>query len=195
MKFTFKKYIKSLILQYFIFMIFLIFFFVLAIMLLNNNFHKMITIAILIISFIILIYSFFNRIYSVNSTFKNQNKQKLSKIEKELSKPLLSYEDWILTDKYIFLIYNQHFIKYSDIILIDSSIKIRPWYNNIFQIFSYQSKIYLKNGEHYTFKTTLDDKEFTTHFINIIKYRNLNVLIGKKSEFKNQIKEKYNIDI
>lgn len=195
LKFTLKKYIKSSLLQYLLLLTFLIFFFFLTVTLIDNNIYKVITIAILVIIFTTLILSSFYRISSINSYSKKNDTQKLSKLQKELNNSLLSYGDWFLTEEYIFLLYNQRFIEYSDIILIDSSIKIKPWYNNVFKFFSYQTKIYLKNGEHYTFKTTLDDKEFTNNFINIIKHRNLDIFIGKKSEFKNQIKEIYNIEI
>lgn len=180
MNFTFQKYKKSLIPQYLLLIICIISFSILIIFHFKNNINKFIILLIINIYLIITIKKLLNRYISINQFLNNNSKEKLKQLEKELNKSLIIYNNWFLTEKYIFVLSNQEFIEYNEIVSIKSSTKIRLWYRNILHMISYQAKIILKNKKSYTFEVSYEDKQFIDEFINIIKHRNFDLLVNQK---------------
>ena len=146
---------------------------------------------------IILVIAFINSYqkYCLLKSFINKkNIGQIEEIEQEVNKSLLKYSDWVLTEKYIFYLEKLKIIKYSDIILIEIGIKLKISSGRT-NSFGEKVTIYLKNGIKYTLNIPFIDDIYLERFVEIIKYRNPNIFIGRKNKYKEQIKKELNIDI
>ena len=98
-------------------------------------------------------------------------------MEHEFNDSIFRYDNWFMTEKYIFNIDKQVFIKYDEIISIKYGMCIKLFSNN--NQFKYKAVIKLKNNKRYKFESFFLDEKYCERFVEIIKYRNPNVIIKK----------------
>ena len=104
MKFTFKKYIRQLILYDTFITLFIIIFFLL--------FQDTVFILFAILVIFICNINFFRIIYNIKKFLKEQPNDIISKLEKDLSNNYLIYDSWYLTDEYMFSVERLEKINY-----------------------------------------------------------------------------------
>ena len=180
MKFTFKKYTIKLLIYSVLINIFII---VLELLL----FQKNILILILIILFIIDI-NFFKEFYRLGKFIKESSKKNLKKIEYDLSNNYLIYDNWYLTEEYMFSLKKMIKVKYKDIIVVEGGLTFIGGHNNL----GYKQTIYLKNGKNYKLKSSLSSSD-SDIFKEIITKKNSSTYFGViKDYMKVKIKKERN---
>ena len=165
MKFTFKKYIRQLILYDIFISLFIIIFFLL--------FQDIVFLlfAILIISIINI--NFFRIIYKIKKFIKEQPNDIINKLEKDLSNNYLVYDSWYLTDEYMFSVISLEKINYKDIMVVEGGITLVTGKNNL----GYKQTLYLKNGKKYKLKDSITSSS-SEIFTEIIKKKNTSTYFG-----------------
>ena len=134
-------------------------------------------------SFIVILFTFYLIIdfyldyRSLKLFIKKYNLDELKKLEHELNNSIFRYDNWFMTEKYIFNIDKQIFIKYCDIVSIKYGMCVKLLSNN--NQFKYKSVIKLKNNKRYKFESFFLDEKYCKRFVEIIKHRNPNVIIKK----------------
>lgn len=116
MKFTFKKYILKIIIGY---LIAILFFF--GIIYYNSLNNTMFAYDILLFMGGYFLVSMLFKIFLIIIFLKKHSKIEIKKFEKELSNFILKYSDCMLTETYIFLFKTLDYIKYDELICLDSS--------------------------------------------------------------------------
>lgn len=156
MKFTFKKYIRELVLYDILLNLFIVFFFL--------KFEDIIFILFAILMMLICNITFFQTIYKIKKFLKEQSNDKISELEKDLSNNYLIYDSWYLTDEYMFSVEKLEKVYYRDIIVIEGGVALDTGkYNAI----KYKQTVYLKNGEKYKLKSSFSspNSDIFTEFI------------------------------
>ena len=166
MKFTFKKYIRQLILYDTFITLFIIIFFLL--------FQDTVFILFAILVIFICNINFFRIIYNIKKFLKEQPNDIISKLEKDLSNNYLIYDSWYLTDEYMFSVERLEKINYKDIMVVEGWITLVSGRNNNL---GYKQTIYLKNGEKYKPKAPITSSN-SDIFTEFIKGKNSSTYFG-----------------
>lgn len=160
MKFTFKKYIRQLIL----YDIFITLFIIIFCIVIQN------TILIAIIMILICNIIFFRIIKKVKNFLKEQPYDIINKLEKDLSNNYFIYDSWYLTDDYMFSVEKLEKIYYKDIMVIEGGLTLVGGRNNL----GYKRTLYLKNGEKYKLKSSIGSSQ-PNIFTEFIKKKNSSI--------------------
>ena len=186
MKFTFKKHLKELVLQNLFFSLFLILFLILFV-------KNIIGIVFIIYIFLNINIDFIRDICKIKRFIKSQSEQKIIALEKDISSCELVYDDWYLTDEYMFSLKKLKKISYQDIIVIEERFTLMSGYKG--NKVGYKQKLYLKNGEVCKLKSQLTSSN-SDLFKEFILERNPYVYYGIIEDYLKNIenKEKDNIE-
>lgn len=183
MKFTFKKYIVELLIYDLFINIFVV---VLECLIFQKSIITILPLTILLIIDI----NFFKEFHRLKKFIRETPKEKLKKLEYDLSNNYLIYDYWYLTDEYMFSLKELIKIKYKDIIVVEGGIALVSGYNNI----GYKETIYLKNGRTYKLKSSLSSSN-PSLFKEIITKKNSSTYFGIIEDYmkiKNKSKERSN---
>lgn len=175
MKFTFKKYLNKIIMIYS--MIILVLLLISLYFLFENHFVGL-TIILFVIPFVLNCYDYCD---SVKKFVRKNSPEELEKLEKDLTNALLKYNNWFLTEEYIFNIEYQLIIHYDEIVLIEPSWAFIKSHRGGYTI-GQKQVLHLKNGNEYVIKAQLLDGDFDM-FTDIVKQKNHSVFIGNEKDF------------
>ena len=175
MKFNFNKYLKKIIIIYSI--IFLILLFI-SLYFFFEDYFVGLTIILFAIPFALNCYEYCN---SIKKFVRKNSPDEVEKLENDLSNALLKYDNWFLTEEYIFNIEHQLVIHYDEIVLIEPSWDFVNSHRGGYTI-GQKQVLHLKNGNKYVIKAQLLDGDFDM-FTDIVKQKNQNVFIGSKKDF------------
>lgn len=171
MKFTFRKYIRKIMIYDLLISLFILCFFLL--------FDE--KIFILLSIFIILIYNIYciKSISKVKKFVRYSSSKDISKLEKDLSNPYLIYDNWYLTDEYMFSVLELIKINYKEILVVEGGVTLGAGkYNSI----KYKQIIYLKNGKKYKLKSSFLSSD-SNIFNEVIKEKNSSTYFGVIEEY------------
>ena len=171
MNFTFKRYLKEMIIKKWLLI-------AITILVLVFMYFKKISGSFIVILLVFyLIIDFYLNYRSLKLFIKKYTIDELKKLEHELNDSIFQYDNWFMTEKYIFNIDKQVFIKYDEIVSIKYGMCIKLLSNN--NQFKYKAVIKLKNNKIYKFESFFLDEKYCKRFVEIIKHRNPSVIIKK----------------
>ena len=145
MKFTFKKYLIKLLIGT---ILINIIFIVLALLMSEKD---SLTLFFIVTALSILDISSFKEIFCLRKFIRENKKAKLKKLEYDLSNNYLVYDNWYLTDEYIFSLKELIKINYQDIMVVEGGLTLKGGHNNL----GYKQTIYLKDGKKYKLKSDI----------------------------------------
>lgn len=170
MKFTFKKYFCQLLLIYIILNLFII---LMSILWYSG---RVIHIFFTVIMLVVLNKNLVIELYRIKKFIKENTIEKIKKLEHDLSDNYLIYDDWYLTDEYMFSVRILKEINYKDIIVVEDGFALVNGSGHGSTLGDKQT-IYLKNGEKYKLKSQFMSG-YATLFTDFIKQKNSSVYFG-----------------